>query len=88
MDPVNAALLEKAHEPNEDESIARVGMKAAATIHTATGLFVKVVERERPEGGSEVAREGARPGQASAGIAVANFRVRPLVWGSFVPSLR
>ena len=67
MDPVNAALLEKAHEPNEDESIARVGMKAAATIHTATGLFVKVVERERPEGESEIAREGA----AQAGAALA-----------------
>lgn len=44
MEPVNPDLLGKG-KPGEDESIARVGMKAAATIHTSKGLFCKVIER-------------------------------------------
>jgi cytochrome P450 len=45
MEPVNPDLLSTV-PPGEDESIARVGMKAAATIHTATGLWCKVKERQ------------------------------------------
>mmetsp|Transcript_62184 Transcript_62184/g.110179 ORF Transcript_62184/g.110179 Transcript_62184/m.110179 type:complete len:93 (+) Transcript_62184:353-631(+) len=41
MEPVNPQLL-GVEGPGEDQSIARVGMKAAATIHTAKGLFCKV----------------------------------------------
>mmetsp|Transcript_114952 Transcript_114952/g.199267 ORF Transcript_114952/g.199267 Transcript_114952/m.199267 type:complete len:714 (-) Transcript_114952:203-2344(-) len=47
MDPVNPHLLGTT-PPGEDESIARVGMKAAATIHTAKGLWCKVKERQLP----------------------------------------
>ncbi|KAL1503811.1 hypothetical protein AB1Y20_012278 [Prymnesium parvum] len=50
MEPVNPQLL-GVEGPGEDQSIARVGMKAAATIHTAKGLFCKVRERF-PEGAS------------------------------------
>ena len=42
MDPV---YPEKFDDNNPDKSIGMVGMKAAATIHTATGLFCKVKER-------------------------------------------
>ena len=42
MDPV---YPEKFDDTNPDKSIGMVGMKAAATIHTATGLFCKVKER-------------------------------------------
>lgn len=45
MEPVNPDLLATI-KPGEDESIPRVGMKAAATIHTATGLWCKVKKRE------------------------------------------
>ncbi|KAL3914371.1 MAG: hypothetical protein SGPRY_007649 [Prymnesium sp.] len=49
MDPVNPELLGK-EGPGEDQSIARVGMKAAATIHTSKGLWCKVRERFPEEG--------------------------------------
>ena len=42
MDPVAPAKLDP---NNPDKSIGEVGMKAAATIHTATGLFCRVKER-------------------------------------------
>jgi cytochrome P450 len=42
MDPV---YPERFDDNNPDKSIGMVGMKAAATIHTATGLFCKVKER-------------------------------------------
>ena len=42
MDPV---YPDRFDDNNPDKSIGMVGMKAAATIHTATGLFCKVKER-------------------------------------------
>ena len=42
MDPVYPAKLDP---NNPDKSIGMVGMKAAATIHTATGLKCRVRER-------------------------------------------
>ena len=42
MEPV---APEKLDPNNPDKSIGTVGMKAAATIHTATGLFCRVRER-------------------------------------------
>ena len=57
MAPVNPHLLGTTGA-GEDESIARVGMKAAATIHTATGLWCKV--RERDTAAADAAAEAAR----------------------------
>eukprot|EP00929_Paragymnodinium_shiwhaense_P058746 TRINITY_DN29435_c0_g1_i1.p1 TRINITY_DN29435_c0_g1~~TRINITY_DN29435_c0_g1_i1.p1 ORF type:complete len:753 (+),score=223.63 TRINITY_DN29435_c0_g1_i1:55-2259(+) len=46
MEPVNPELMKKGPEqPGDEMSVAHVGMKAAATIHTATGLFCKIKER-------------------------------------------
>ena len=42
MDPV---APEKIDPNNPDRSVGVVGMKAAATIHTAEGLFMRVEER-------------------------------------------
>ena len=36
---------DKLDESNPDKSIGKVGMKAAATIHTAEGLYCRVKER-------------------------------------------
>ena len=44
MQPLNSGMLAKIPE-GDDESVARVGMKAAATIHTSKGLYCKVKER-------------------------------------------
>ena len=40
--PVRPEMLDP---NNPDKSIGMVGMKSAATIHTATGLFCRVKER-------------------------------------------
>ena len=62
MAPVNPDLLAKQQAKGStagdiDESIARVGMKAAATIHTAKGLFCKVKARDMSGVSSSPERE-------------------------------
>ena len=43
--PNGPVYPEKLDPNNPDKSVGMVGMKSAATIHTATGLFCRVKER-------------------------------------------
>ena len=43
--PNGPVYPEKLDPDNPDKSIGTVGMKSAATIHTATGLFCRIKER-------------------------------------------
>ena len=67
MDPV---APEKIDPNNPDRSVGVVGMKAAATIHTAEGLFMRV--KERFPGKTDVPPRQVWPHRASSHLAGEN----------------